>query len=154
MIEVVPATPAHTATVAELLGEMDQFYGASELEPISARLQHINTALFSDPPAGFALLAFEESAAVGIATYSFLWPAVGLTRSLYLKELYVREAHRRSGVGTTLMQALKDIAITHECSRIEWTTDEENLGAQSFYKELGFVRLATKLFYRLSNPAD
>ena len=35
---------------------------------------------------------------VGIAAYSLLWPAIGLTRSLYLKELYVPEGVLRTGI--------------------------------------------------------
>jgi hypothetical protein len=36
---------------------------------------------------------------VGIAAYSLLWPAIGLTRSLYLKKLYVPETVRGTGIG-------------------------------------------------------
>ncbi|MFI9597889.1 GNAT family N-acetyltransferase [Nonomuraea sp. NPDC052265] len=91
---------------------------------------------------------------VGIASYSFLWPAEGLTRSLYLKELYVAESAQRRGVGTALMNALFDLAAKHECSRVEWTTDTGNSGAQHFYDELGQATLPTKLFYRTSHPAQ
>ena len=35
----------------------------------------------------------------GMASYSFLWPAAGLTRSLYLKELYVAQDWQRQGIG-------------------------------------------------------
>jgi hypothetical protein len=42
------------------------------------------------------MLAWDGDDLAGFAAYSFLWPAVGLTRSLFLKELYVAEAARRT----------------------------------------------------------
>jgi len=68
------------------------------------------TPVFSSPPAAYALLARDGVRLVGIAAYSFLWPAVGMTPSLYLKELYVGAAHRHRGVARLLMQALFEIA--------------------------------------------
>jgi GNAT superfamily N-acetyltransferase len=56
---------------------------------------------------------------VGFASYSFLWPAAGLTQSLYLKELFVTAKARRQGVGQALMERLIDIAKKAGCSRVE-----------------------------------
>ena len=81
--------------------------------------------------------------------YSFLWPAVGLTSSLYLKELYVADDHRGQGIGTLLMQALFEAAAKHGCSRVEWTTDRDNTGAQEFYDRLGVPAHPSKIFYRV-----
>jgi GNAT superfamily N-acetyltransferase len=86
---------------------------------------------------------------VGFAAYSFLWPAIGLTRSLYLKELYVSGAARKKGIGRVLMQRLYQIAAKNECSRVEWTTDRDNVDAQRFYAQLGVPVKESKLFYRI-----
>jgi RimJ/RimL family protein N-acetyltransferase len=88
---------------------------------------------------------------VGFAAYSFLWAAVGLTRSLYLKEMYVADQHRGQGVGRLLMSALFEVAAKHECSRVEWTTDRDNPGAQAFYDRLGVPPLISKIFYRVED---
>ena len=93
-------------------------------------------------------MALHEGAPAGLAAYSFLWPAVGVTRSLYLKELFVRAASRRHGIGKLLMRELDRIAAEHRCSRIEWTADAGNPDAQRFYAALGAEPLATKVFYR------
>ena len=84
-----------------------------------------------------------------MAAYSFLWPAAGLTRSLYLKELYIGEGYRRRGAGRLLMQALFEVAGQHGCSRVEWTTDSGNAGAQAFYEMLRLPRHPSKVFYRV-----
>ncbi len=147
-IKVAPATPDHIDALVKLLEEMDRYYGTTELDPVEVRTRQVRQALFTDPRAGFALLAWRDNELVGVASYSFLWPAVGLTRSLYLKELYVKESAQRQGVGTALMNALLTLAAEHECSRVEWTTDRDNARAQQFYEGLGQSELPSKLFYR------
>jgi GNAT superfamily N-acetyltransferase len=97
------------------------------------------------------LLAWAGPQLAGMAAYSYLWPAVGRTRSLYLKELYVGESHRRAGVGKLLMRAVFETAAQHGCSRVEWTTDSGNAGAQAFYETLGLPRHPAKVFYRLED---
>ena len=111
----------------------------------------IREALFSDPPSAYALLAWDKERPVGFASYSFLWPAVGLTRSVFLKELYVSASARRAGVGKLLMQQLADIAVKNGCSRLEWTTDSDNQAAQLFCAGLGVPVDQSKLFYRIES---
>ncbi len=47
------------------------------------------------------------------------------------------------------MDGLVEIARKLGCSRVEWTTDRDNGGAQAFYEALGFSVNAGKLFYRV-----
>ena len=145
---------ARFRAIAGLLAEMDGFYGAPTADPLELRVRQIHEALFGDPPAGFALLAWDEGRLAGLAAYSFVWPAVGLTRSLYLKELYVPASHRQRGVGELLMQAIFEEAGKRGCSRVEWTTDTGNTGAQDFYRQLGFPAHLTKIFYRVESMGD
>jgi GNAT superfamily N-acetyltransferase len=119
VITVSAAVPGDALAVAGLQGEMDRFYGADGTEPIGDRVRQINEAVFYSPPAAWVLLARDGDALAGIAAYSFLWPAVGLARSLYLKELYVGALYRRQGVAKLLMQTLFDVAGRHGCSRVE-----------------------------------
>ena len=151
MIKVTPASPGDVLAIAGLLEQMDRFYGAVDAEPLDDRMRQINEALFSSPPAAYALLARDGAHPAGVAAYSFLWPAAGLTRSLYLKELYVGEGYRRRGVGKLLMQALFETADKHGCSRVEWTTDRDNVGAQAFYEMLGLPQHPSKIFYRAAD---
>lgn len=150
-IFITPARPDDVTAIATLLAEMDQFYGDNTPDPPEERAQQIEDALFSAPPAAYALLAWNKTHLAGLATYSFLWPAVGLTRSLYLKELYVTKHHRGQDTGRLLMQELFRIAEAHKCSRVEWTTDQDNPDAQAFYSRLGVSAHPTKIFYRIEN---
>ena len=47
------------------------------------------------------------------------------------------------------MESLFELAREHDCSRVEWTTDQDNLGAQAFYETFGVDPKTSKLFYRL-----
>jgi GNAT superfamily N-acetyltransferase len=131
------------------MDELDRFYGATDVEPADQRVAEITANLFQEPRAGYVLLAWEGRELAGMAAYSFLWPAAGVTRSLYLKELYVAGAFRRKGVGVQLMQRLGQVAAEQECSRIEWTADEGNALAEAFYEQLGAPKNPGKVFYRL-----
>ena len=128
---------------------MDRFYGGISSDPVNVRVQQVSEALFGTAPAVGALLARDGGQAAGIASWSYLWPAVGLTRSLYLKELYVAESHRRRGVGRLLMQAVFEAAREQRCSRVEWTTETDNAGARAFYHQLGLPVHPSKVFYRV-----
>jgi GNAT superfamily N-acetyltransferase len=148
---VTPAEPAHLQAIAALAEEMDRFYGATEVEALEIRLRQIKEAIFDPQPTAFALLAWDDDQLVGFAAYSFLWPAVGLTRSLFLKELYVANAARRSGVGERLMRALFEVAVKHDCSRVEWQTETANHQARAFYAKIGAPKFEGKVFYRVGD---
>jgi GNAT superfamily N-acetyltransferase len=140
------AISGDAGALVRLLAERDRFYGVSRPEPEAAAIED---ALFGPVPAGRALLAVLEGEVVGLAAYSFLWPAAGTTRSLYLKELFVLAAARRHGIGRLLMGELHAVAAEQGCSRVEWTADTDQPDAQRFYASLGAEPLATKLFYRV-----
>ncbi|GLY07817.1 MULTISPECIES: GNAT family N-acetyltransferase [Actinoplanes] len=143
------ATADDLPAVAALLAEVERFYGADELPPRDEWERQIASLLFSDGPAARVLLAADGDGVVrGFASYSFLWPAAGITKSLFLKELYVREPFRRHGVGTALMARLGAIAVGTGCSRMEWSTDADNVEARRFYRRLGDLHMPSKLMYR------
>ena len=148
MVCVSSAERSDVAAIADLMEEIDRFYGVVDVEPRDVRVRRITDALFAHAPAAHALLAWDGNRLVGLAACSFLWPGAGTTRSLYLKELYVAETARRRGVGRMLLQRVLEIAAEHQCSRVEWTTDDVNTDAQRFYEKLGMKRHPSKIFYR------
>lgn len=149
MVEIRSATHGDVEAIALLMEDLDRFYGATDVEPPGQRVPQIAAALLREPKAAYVLLAWDGERLVGMAAYSFLWPATGVTRSLYLKELYVIEAARGKGIGTFLIQRLCQVAIENECSRVEWTTDKGNVLGEAFYERLGVPQNQEKIFYRL-----
>jgi ribosomal protein S18 acetylase RimI-like enzyme len=153
-ISILPACEEDSAILAELIEEMESYYGATEIEPFDQRIASLHEYIFDDHPSTFVLLAREKGGQViGMVSYSFLWPALGASRSLFLKELYVREPYRRQGVARHLMKALFEVAAANKCSRVEWTTDHDNAQAKRFYSALGFPVCKEKIFYRLDRKA-
>ncbi|WP_215455014.1 cyclophane-containing RiPP N-acetyltransferase HaaN [Streptomyces sp. ATCC 21386] len=154
-MRIRPAGVGDVRALARLIEEIERFYGATEIQPFEERRSQVRQALFGSPPLASALLVEDgRGDIVGMAAYSFLWPAAGSSHSLFLKELYVRDSLRRQGVGKALMRRLRDIAQERPgCSRLEWMTDRENEGARSFYRELGFTEFDGKIVYRLETGA-
>jgi GNAT superfamily N-acetyltransferase len=148
VITLADARPGDEDRIADLLGELDLYYGDNPEGTGDERAARVRAVLFGDPPAARALLAWDGPVLAGFASWSLLWPASGLTTSLYLKELYVADAYRRSGCGRALMDGLHRIAAERGCSRVEWTTDQGNAGALAFYESLGAKPLMSKVFYR------
>ncbi|MFD6421016.1 GNAT family N-acetyltransferase [Streptomyces sp. NPDC060198] len=146
MVEISPATDADTGVISVILGEIEAYYGGDQAP---ADEQQIRAALFGPRPHATVLLARDCGDALGMASYTYLWPAAGADSSLYLKELYVRTEARRRGVARALMDALKGIAAETGCSRVEWTADIGNPPALALYEALGVDRHQGKVFYRV-----
>ena len=148
MIKVAAAVPGDETAIAALCAELDEFYGELPEGSPAERAAQVRDVLFSTPPLAHALVAWDDDAPAGLAAYSFLWPAAGLTASLYLKDIYVAAAYRQTGVGRMLMDGLSVIAGRRGLTRVEWTTDLQNMGARAFYEALGAKPLTSKIFYR------
>ncbi|MDX3749599.1 cyclophane-containing RiPP N-acetyltransferase HaaN [Streptomyces sp. AK08-02] len=149
-VTIRPADKRDAGALAELIEEIERFYGSTDFQPLEERRSQVEEALFGSPPLAAALVVEDETGEiVGLAAYSFLWPAAGSSHSLFLKELYVRDTLRRQGVGARLMDELRALATARPgCSRIEWMTDRDNAGARAFYKSLGFAEFDGKIVYR------
>ncbi|WP_432011643.1 cyclophane-containing RiPP N-acetyltransferase HaaN [Streptomyces cucumeris] len=149
-VTIRPAEKRDILAVAELIEEIERFYGSTEIQPLDERQSQVEEALFGSPPMASALLVEDGSGdLVGLAAYSFLWPAAGSSHSLFLKELYVRDTLRRQGIGAELMSELRTLAAARPgCSRVEWMTDRDNPEARAFYKSLGFAEFDGKIVYR------
>ncbi|WP_411113933.1 cyclophane-containing RiPP N-acetyltransferase HaaN [Streptomyces sp. 029-5] len=150
-VTIRPADRLDIMAVAELIEEIERFYGSTEIQPREERHSQVEEALFGSPPLASALLVEDGTGnLVGLAAYSFLWPAAGSSHSLFLKELYVRDTLRRQGVGALLMDELRALAAARPgCSRVEWMTDRDNPNARAFYKSLGFAEFDGKIVYRV-----
>ena len=148
MLAITPARPVDVLAILRLMREMDAYYGDVSSDSDEVRSAQIGQHIYGATPSATAILARDGEDVIGLATYSFVWPAHGTTRSLYLKEMYVLPQWRGKQVGRHLMAAVEKIARDSGCSRLEFTTDRSNLDAQAFYARLGHVPHDAKLFYR------
>ncbi|WP_405936921.1 GNAT family N-acetyltransferase [Streptomyces sp. NBC_00726] len=146
-----PARRDDVPSLAALIEEIERFYGATEIQPLTERRTQIEESLFAPIPLAQALVADPgDGTLAGMAAYSFLWPARGTTHALFLKELYVSEPWRGAGVGAHLMAELRAVASARPgCSRMEWMGDTDNARALGFYGALGFEVVEGKVVYRV-----
>jgi ribosomal protein S18 acetylase RimI-like enzyme len=56
---------------------------------------------------------------------------------MFLYELAVNEAHRRLGIGTALVEALRDLARERGCYGMWVLTDDDNAAAGATYRKAG-----------------
>jgi GNAT superfamily N-acetyltransferase len=134
--------------LAGLFSEMQSHYN----RPVSDAVAAEAAALACSPPTRTfdprVLIALMDGEIVGSLVMNVTFPAFELTRSLYIRDLYVAKHLRRSGVGTALVRAGARLAITQGFSALEWTTETANRAARKMYEACGAGRLE-RTYYRL-----
>ena len=105
---------------------------------VTGSAQALRAHLFGDHPSAEALLAEDDSgAAIGFALF-FSTYSTFLTRpGIYLEDLFVRESHRRRGVGRALLSEVRRIAEARGAGRLAWTVLDWNASAIAFYRSFG-----------------
>jgi GNAT superfamily N-acetyltransferase len=91
---------------------------------------------FADPPAFHTLVAECDGAHAGYAVYYWGYDTDSATRGIYLADLYVDEAHRRSGIGTALMTGISRHTRDQGGRWIFWSVLKRNKAARKFYRHL------------------
>ena len=81
---------------------------------------------------GFVVLHDGEK--VGLVTYNIVDKSCEIVT--------LDSTHPSSGVGTALIEAVKDIAIKSGCKRLWLITTNDNINARRFYQKRGFVLVA------------
>ena len=140
--------PEDHPALAALMAEMQGHYRVPCPPPAEIR------AGLAALPAGVDILvAVRGEAVLGFASACNLYPGPGLKTGYFLKEIYVADAARGSGLGRALMAALAGLALERGHRRIDWTADVEDSALLRFYDGLGAAAQTKKLFYRLTGEA-
>ena len=66
---------------------------------------------------------------------------------LYIDELVIKEEYRKHGIGRSLMEEAKKIALDNNCSRIEFNCWVFNDNALAVYDHMGFEK--QRIFYEM-----
>lgn len=145
------ATAADAEALAALFYEMQAHYG--DPVPQQAALEAART-LCSLPPEGFnprTLLAEVEGAVVGSCVLNVMMPAARLQRSLYIRDLYVRAANRRKGVGVSLVRAALKLVEEGGFCALDGTADSKNRIAIRMYQQNG-AQPIERTYFRMQPP--
>ena len=111
------------------------------LHEVEATAAQLSATLFGAAPVAYCVLAFVDGAPAGFALYFFSYSTFLAQPGLYLEDLFVKPAHRGSGLGKALLLHLAKIANARGCGRMEWSVLDWNEPAKGFYKKLGAVPL-------------
>ena len=149
MIRVIE--PADVPVVVELVHELAEY----EREPQSCHLtaEQLTTALFTDHPALFGLVAEHDGEVVGIALWFLNFSTWQGVHGIYLEDLYVRPAARRGGHGRALLTELARIADARGYQRLDWAVLDWNTPSQAFYRSLGAFPTEEWTGWRLTGEA-
>jgi GNAT superfamily N-acetyltransferase len=120
--------PAENVKITEAEVRRDGFGANRRFEVIIAEIDR--------KPMGFALF---------FPNYS-TWEA---QQGLYIEDIFVEEAERKSGVGRQLIAAVAKIAKSRGCARIDLSVLDWN-PARAFYKRLGFRHAEVWQTFRLT----
>lgn len=130
------------------LAEYEREPDAVEATPAILRAQ-----LESAHPPFECLLAERAGRAVGFALFFQTYSTWKGRPGLWLEDLFVPPAARRSGVGLLLLRSLARIAVERGYGRMEWSVLDWNAPAIDFYRRLGAVAMDEWTIHRLTGPA-
>ena len=150
MVEVSLASSADLDDIVDLFYQVDLHYfrdAAPTKEEIS---RYVRRSLFQPQCGVRVVIAKVDSKPLGIATFSVLYPAPGMTGQLFMKDLFTVRAGRGKGIGKAIMSFLAKLAIQEQCSRFDWTAETTNPEALRFYDHLKIPRVEEKVYYRLT----
>jgi GNAT superfamily N-acetyltransferase len=148
-ITVRSPTPQDVAALAALFAEMQRHYR----RPVTDEQATEAAALACQPIRGTfdprVLIAFVGEAIAGSVVLNVTFPAFELSRSLYIRDLYVARSMRRCGVGQTLVKAAARLTYSQGFSALDWTTETGNTAARQMYESCG-ARVLGRTYYRLA----
>lgn len=147
-------TPPHAvhvriATVDDapsLLPLFESFYGA-HLEP--KNVEAVRERMAEASAIDLVLVAELGSQPVGFASLRVLPQIENDRPHAELSDLFVREGHRRHGVGRALLSFAEELARQRGSPRLVVVTAFDNEGARAFYRAVGFEDFALVLQKRL-----
>lgn len=132
---------------------------------VTATNDKLKSTLFCPRPLAHILLVESDNPdepPVGFASYHFTYSTFLAQPSIWLDDIFVESAHRNQSIGTQIVEQLCQIALRHNCGRIDWTVDVNNTAGIRFYQRMGaklqtevhLCRLTSDDLLRRSQPAQ
>jgi len=135
------AQPDDAEAVARLLGELGYPATASTVQ---ARLERLGIV-------GDRVLVAEVDGEVAGLAHLQVTPAIEYDRSVAkIGALVVAEAHRRAGIGRSLVEAVEAEARARNCVLVFLTTSERRDDAHAFYEQVGLEQTGRRYGRTLS----
>jgi GNAT superfamily N-acetyltransferase len=131
------ATSADLDSLVVLVDGYRQFYRQSS-DPEGARRFLVQR--FDRQDAHLLMAESDAGAAIGFVQLFPVPSTTALGPRWILNDLFVVPEARRSGTGSALLQAARDLAAEHDVPQLMLRTQIDNVAAQSRYQALGWQR--------------
>ena len=123
------------AAIVGLIRELAEFEQLAHLVQVTP--EKLRPQLFGEKAAAEALVAEVQGEVVAFALFFTNFSTFLALPGLYLEDLYVKPAHRASGIGKALLSHLAALAAARGCGRFEWSVLDWNENAIRFYEKMG-----------------
>ncbi|MEM1197978.1 MAG: GNAT family N-acetyltransferase [Pseudomonadota bacterium] len=143
------AKPEDHSVLAELLLTANRHYWG-EWDGAEAMTAAAAEAMVTGRSGCTAFIAWLDGEPCAFATVAILHPALNEHGTLFMKDLFVAEGARGTGIGTQIMQHLAKQAVELGCERFDWTAETDNPQALAFYDQMGAERIDEKIYFRFS----
>jgi GNAT superfamily N-acetyltransferase len=150
-VSVRPVRPDDVDAVVGLVRELAEYEKAAHEVQLSE--EQLTAALFGNDPKLFGHVAEADGAVVGMALWFLNFSTWRGTHGIYLEDLYVRPAHRGSGLGRELLRTLADLCVQRGYGRLEWSVLDWNTPSIDFYEAAGAVPMDEWTVFRLTDDA-
>src|SRR5690242_5465915 len=125
-----PASEDDHAQLTDLFHAIEVHYWGDAAPTRDAVAGHVRRTIL--PSRCEILIAERDGEAVGLVTFAVLYPAPDLGGQLVMKDLFVVDAARGSGLGRMMLAHLAALAVARDCVRLDWTAETDNPGALAF----------------------
>ena len=142
------AEPRDVTAIVALITELAEFEQLTHLLEVTP--DKLAPHLFGARPVAECVVAEVAGEVVAFALFFSNYSTFLARPGLYLEDLYVRPAHRGSGLGRALLEPLARLAIERGCGRFEWSVLDWNVNAIAFYEKLGATVMPDWRICRLS----
>ena len=123
--------------LSELFDLYRRFYGR---ESDLALARNFLAARLSAQESIIFVAQMKSGALAGFAQLYPTFSSISAKRAWILNDLYVREAYRKQGMGSRLLEQVKEFSHGVECAWVSLQTAKDNVTAQALYRQHGFVR--------------
>lgn len=146
---IVPLTESRFGDFLRLIDALADYERLPRPEPAAA--ERLRADVFGPRPRFEAALALDDNGrAVGYAIWFETYSSFLAKPTIYLEDLFVLEAERRSGAGGLLFDHVRELGARRGCGRMEWQVLEWNRLARDFYHRRGARWMKDWLLYRLT----
>ena len=145
------AARADVPAIVGLIHELARYEKLSHRVKVTPQL--LEPHLFGDRPAAEAWVVEVAGDVVAFALFFTNFSTFLGQPGLYLEDLYVQPAHRRSGIGRSLLKRLAALALQRNYGRFEWSVLDWNRDAIAFYEGMGATLMTDWRICRVTEDA-